>query len=709
MHAVSDKGLHLISYVDLEKPELSALRGAADPARAFVAFVTTPPRPGFRFEYDRKAELLAFLREHYQAWRHLDTGETDRVAGLTVEQARAARALSAVPELGKAWWATGDPRYGEAFQRFYLSVPTGEMFNWDSFNGTQPAIELDAFFLLVDCPGFSAEGRIAFLDHMHAIADNAWDVHTSRWEQIMLGPEGHNWYLHGMHGLPLIGLLFPEFKRSSFFLRAGWSVVEEHVRGHYKADGGARETTLGYQAGSMLVLWDLYCLAQRNGHPVSAGFAERLVRSTLFLLRLMSPQGGLPSFGDGGHAAGGLTELAATAAALSGDGECKWYAQYCRAQLEATRQRRPSGEETPGAIPLCAFWNVGLAGALTYARTRARNPDHVSVLMGPTGYAAMRNGDRPKANYLAIAAADRGPIVTSHGHNDVFALEVHASGVRFLGEMGCAPYGISPGRAYDQKTEAHTCLAVEGMEQAPIVSEWRWAGCVIPAARRWISEPTHDFFHGVHEGYYRWPEHQTLHARKVFFVKTAPSYWVVMDWVESNLKNQYRVYFHGCVPGRLRRKAILLGEEKAPRLAVMPPAGDRLAAKGIISRGLKAYIREKRLDPDRYPCFAYAKRAASHCFVWVLVPLAPEEALPRVKRLGVLVNGVVQRSHGASAVEIAFSDLTDTLCVSHKDFDGDLEFGEHRAWGHLAFRRIARGGETLLAIDHTMADGTCGR
>ena len=709
MDLMSQKRSHLMSYVDLARPELAAVRKAPDAAAAFVAFAARPPRPRFRFEYECKPELLAFLREHYEGWRKFNTSEAERLCAMTIEQAKGPRALATIPALGQAWWATDDPKYGEAFQRFF-SVPTGDMFNWENFNGTQPAIELDAFFLLLDCPGFSVEGRIAFLDHTHAITDNAWDVYTSRWNQLMLGPEGHNWYLHGMHALPMFGLLFPEFKRSAFFLRTGWSVVEEHVRGHYKADGGARETTLGYQAGSMRNLWDMYAIAQRNGYPMSPGFVDRLLNATLFLLRLMSPQGGLPSFGDGGHSLGGMTDLAATAAALTGDGRCKWYAEYCQARLEAARAKPSSSpSQAPGVLPLCSFWNVGLTGARTYAATRARNPNHVSVLMGPTGYAALRSSDAPDANYLAVAAADRGPIVTSHGHNDVFALDVLASGVRFLGEMGCAPYGNTPGRDYDQKTEAHNCLTIEGMEQAPIINEWRWSGHAIPAVRRWITEPTHDFFHGVHEGFYNWSKHLTLHARKVFFVKSEPSYWVVFDWVESNIKNDYRIYFHGCVPGKLEGQAIMLGEAKGPRLAVMPPAEDRLAVRKVAPEGLKAYIREKDLDAKSYPCFAYARKAESHCFVWALMPLAPREPLPQVQRLPEVVNGIAEDAHGATAVQIAFRGVTDTLCVSHKDFDGDLEFGGQRSWGNLAFRRSARGKGEILAIDHTMADGVCGR
>ena len=700
----TDKSQHLAQYLDLDRFDLAAVKAAPDPGRAFVQHVARQPRPKFRFEYDRKAEVLDFLRRNYSAWRNFDLTEAKRLAGLTIAQAKAERALETVRVLGQAWWATGDPAWGQAFERFYRSVPTGEMFNWNVFAGTQGSIELDAFFLLLDCDGFSADGRIAFLDHLHALTDDAWDTYTSQWTPSMLGPEGHNWYMHGIHALPLVGLLFPEFKRSAFYVRTGLGLLEEHLRGHYRSDGGARETTLGYQCNSLAEnLWDMAIIAQRNGQPLSPEFTNRLLNATRFILRLATPAGSPPSFGDTRTAAGSATLLAAVAAAATGDGELKGYAEQFR------RHAPGAAGEAPGEIPQEAFWIVGLAGAATYAATRARNPQSTSVLMGPTGYAVLRNSAEPQAEYLAIAAADRGPIVTSHGHNDVFAVEVHAQGIRFLGEMGHAQYGPSPARDYDEKTEAHNCLAIDSMEQAPIVNEWRWGGHVIPAVRRWISEDSHDFFHGVHEGYYRAPEHQTLHARKILFLKSAPSYWILFDWVESNVENPLTAYFHGCCPGRIDGRNIRLGAATGPQLAICPPVGDPVTPERISNPGLTAYLAEKQLKADDYPCFGYRRRVASECLVWVLAPLQPGEQPPSVRRLPLRLNGAETPNIRATALEIAFQGHTDRVCLSHTEFNAELQFGDESAWGFLAFSRVNADGSAGLSFTHRVNEGECGR
>lgn len=702
----SEKASHLLKAINLELPSLAAVKAAPAPAEALVRHLAASPRPRFWVEVDRKPELLAFLSENYAAWRTYDRAPADGVAARSLADAQKSRGLADIALLGQAWWATGDPAYGAAFQRFYTAVPTGAMFSWGSFNAIQVALELDAYMLLQDCPGFTTEGRIAFLDHLFALADDAWDSSLSRWSPLMLGPEGHNWWLHGSRGLPSLGLMFPELKRGEFLLRSAWSIFEEHLRGHYKSDGGGRETTVGYQVGSVMNMWELILVARRNGHPVTAELVASACRATRFVLQLLVPGGHVPQFGDDhdGGKPGHLATVAAVAAAVTGDREFKWYAEYLRARLTS----QPA--ENSDAIPFPAFWHVGLEGARAYTATRAKDPHLTSVLMGPTGYAAMRTALKPDALHLAIAAADRGPIVTSHGHNNIFAIEVHAHGTRFLGEPGPAPYGESPGRDYDQKTEAHTCFTVDGLEQTPLHGEWRWDAVTFPCVRRWISEPTHDFFDGVHEGFYRYQRQEILHARKVLFIKAEPAYWLVLDWVEAAAEYPYRAYFHGCVPGRIEGKTIRLGEPQAPGLAVVPPEEDVLDLQPVSNAGLDAYVKEKQLDPGRYPCFAFGMKARSGCWAWVLAPQATAgQAVPRVRRLPATLNGAEAKPQDATALEIAWPDVTDSVCVSHKAFDSALAWGDQTAWGFLACRRRNAQGKVLLNIEHTVADGSCGR
>jgi len=703
MHKIEGKADYLFAHLNHALPAVQACLRHPQPATALLRLFTAQPRPQFRFDYTRKAEICAFLHQHYAAWRTDDTSLADDLVATLTAEGLCQQVVMGVRELGLAWWKTGNPRYGIAFNQVFDGTSTAAIFNWGYFSGRQASLELDAFYLLLDCDAFTEGGRLGFLAHLYAILTTGWDRHVAQFSPLTLGPEGHNWYVHGVCGMPWLGILFPEFDRADELLHSGWSVVEEHLRGHYLPDGGARETIFGYQWDSLLHLWDLYLLASRNHFPTSPAFLERMMRATRILFEVMTPRGTLPSFGDKWLTPVMLTRLAAIAATLTGDRECKWYAEYAR------RFVADGALETPGEIPRCAFWDVGLAGAHAYADIAPLQPGKCSFLLGDMGYAVLRTTHAPEAAYLAMAAAPRGPIVTSHGHNDIFSLEVHAHGAQFLGELGCAPYGETPGRWYDQTTAAHNCLTVDGEEQVPLLTEWRWDGNVYPKIRRWISQDTHDFVHGVHEGYYRYPDQQTIHARKIFFVKSAPAYWVVMDWVESNLDREYRVYFHGCLPGACEGNTFVIGDRDIAHLAVIPPAGDELTVAQVQEAGWQAYCQERAIDPHVYPCVAYTTRARKTCLVWVLSPLQPGQTMPKVSRLPALANGVAQLPDDVTTIQVTFPEVTDRLCIAHRDFDARLSVNDETSWGFLSFVRRNALHEPVLTITHTVADGVCGR
>ena len=74
----------LMEAMDWNRPEMSGVRQAADPAAALLAALARPPRGHYRFEYQRKAQLLTYLREHYASWRQFDTTAAEKIASLTL-------------------------------------------------------------------------------------------------------------------------------------------------------------------------------------------------------------------------------------------------------------------------------------------------------------------------------------------------------------------------------------------------------------------------------------------------------------------------------------------------------------------------------------------------------------------------------------------------------------------------------------------------
>lgn len=706
MQTITEKATKVLAQVDWRRRELAEIRDTERSVETLMAHLGRQPRPSYNVELTRKADILAFLSEHYPRWRAFDTAEADRLVDDLPKNPKAARGVG---ELGIAWWATGDPRYGAAFDRLFRENDTGSvMADWH-FRALAASSDLRAYLLLQDCPGLTLEGRIAFFDHLLAMCNGAFDEVLMGYNHRLLGTNGHNYWVNSSIALPEVGMLFPEFARSPFFLRTGDSVMEEHLRNNYKADGGSRETAFAYQGYEMLLLWTLLMLQERNGAPVSPLFRERIDLCTRFILRLMTPQGGLPKFGDMSHLPGELTQLAAVATAATGDGAFKWYAEYARRFLP-----RAEGE-TPGALPYVAFWQCGLAGAEIYERTAITAGDGASVLMAPTGLAVLRDGAAPDASFLAIIAAERGPIVTSHGHSDVFSLDVWAAGDRFIGEPSCKQYGYSEGRKYELSTASKSTVVVNGRSQVGMPAPWRFDGLVLPTVVRWIRAATHDFFHGAHEAYYRHKVNETLHERKIFFLKStpeqpAPGYWVVLDYLESGQENDYVISFQGLHPGEISGLTGLMRAPSGTGFAIVPPEGDSLTVEIDHSPARQAFQREYGFVPEQYPCFAYRRRAADACLAWVLVPLASGRSVPAVRRLPVRLDNLDLPHMAAVALEINFGEYRDLLCISHKEFDCQLTFAGESYWGLLAFRRYnARGGACRLAFENRVSDGVCGR
>jgi hypothetical protein len=351
---------------------------------------------------------------------------------------------------------------------------------------------------------------------------------------------------------------------------------------------------------------------------------------------------------------------------------------------------------------------VGMSGAEVYRRTTARNPHVASVLMPDTGYAVMRAPEdvATPARYLAISAAPRGPIVTSHGHNDIFSFDLHADGTRFLGSPGHVAYGKSDARNYDQSTQAHNCLTVDDDEQVPLLTEWRWSGAAWPTVRRWKTTAEFDFFHAVHEGYYQYGKRQVLHARKFVFIKD-PGYWVMLDWLESDAEHDYRVYFHAYSGGRLDAGGMMLGPDDGHRLAILPATHAPTPVEEVRSTGLDAYRAAHHLNASDYPVFVAQRRAADDCMAWVLFPLSPGQQRPRVRTLDAKLEGAPAPAHDVTAVEVAFDGITDRIAVCHLDYDAAMSFGDESASGIMAWHR-RREGANVRTTTVSAADGVCG-
>jgi hypothetical protein len=57
----SEKNKRLLEAINWDYPGLAEVKAARDPAVAFIDHLLKPPRPAFRFEYQAKQAMLAYL------------------------------------------------------------------------------------------------------------------------------------------------------------------------------------------------------------------------------------------------------------------------------------------------------------------------------------------------------------------------------------------------------------------------------------------------------------------------------------------------------------------------------------------------------------------------------------------------------------------------------------------------------------------------
>src|SRR5690606_26792058 len=83
-----------------------------------------------------------------------------------------------------------------------------------------------------------------------------------------------------------------------------------------------------------------------------------------------------------------------------------------------------------------------------------------SCLLKPSGFAVMRNGDKPDSTFISL---NFGQFAGWHSHQDLLSLNFWSQGETLLEEHGrFGPYGIPLDQIF-RAPEAHNLLTIDGM------------------------------------------------------------------------------------------------------------------------------------------------------------------------------------------------------------------------------------------------------
>ncbi|HEY6003546.1 MAG TPA: heparinase II/III-family protein [Anaeromyxobacter sp.] len=240
-------------------------------------------------------------------------------------------------------------------------------------------------------------------------------------------------------------------------------------------DGTSFEGSLPYQRFSLELFAAAAILAHAARRPLGGAYARRLGALFRSTRALLSSSGQIPQIGD--NDSGRILALRQRGPTEGG---------YLL-PLGAALLRDPSLLVRPEpADGVEVAWLLGPRALAALSSMRpGRPPGSASFPQG--GFHALRRG-RLEAFVSCGRNGQRG--IGGHNHNDKLALELHAGGAVAVCDPGCPSYTGDPElRNAFRSTRAHATLMVDGLEQAPILSDRLFALPDVTDARVLAFEP----------------------------------------------------------------------------------------------------------------------------------------------------------------------------------------------------------------------------
>ena len=612
----------LFAALDLERPELTAVRSAAlakDWPQAVAALASYyRARTSVPWHYDphqinRKTSYSKDGAEDTVAGRmrviYLDhefpEGKVDWFYNPTIARPELPRnhewqwqlgRMSYWYNLGRAYWGTGDERYAQAFVQHVRSWARDCMRPDNSGNGAgspwrtiECGIRMggswpDAWHRFLHSPSFTDADLALFLKVCYEHSLHLVKHHTTG-----------NWLTMEMSGLYTTGALFPEFRDAKAWRKLATAALYEELSTQFLPDGAQIELTTGYHQVALGNVLKIPRTAKVMGYldEMPTDYVARAERAYGFNLKMMTPERDMPHTNDAWHVnvAGSL------------GGAFRLFPERTDFQWIATD---------------------GKAGTA---------PDFTSLLLPYAGFAVMRSGWERDANFLAF---DGGLLGYGHVHQDKLQVIVHAYGREVLYDGGGGNYESSKWRRYSVDTFSHNTVLIDGLPQRRDTRD-RWGNVAKePLPITWRSGDVFDYAAASYEEAYGKADHRPAsHRREVLFLK--PDLFLVVDRLtpSDEAEHRYEARWHmasthvvkGSSPG-----SFASADEGQPNLAVIP----------LATVGLETEAASQQEEPEILGWLVHktskhmptttvrhvSKGTGAKLLVTLLVPLRATEACP---------------------------------------------------------------------------------
>lgn len=401
---------------------------------------------------------------------------------------------------------------------------------------------------------------IPALAWMAAEARGVW-AFSRPWHEAMLGTAGHNWWAFEFAALWKVAFFFPELKETRPFLSLFPQYLEQETSLSMGRDGYSAEQSVSYHFALADILDSWAHVATLNRLPLSPTLQARLRTMASLSHRLVGPDGVGPGFGDYGSP--DLRSRIREAAARFALPEAKYVAERLDPHARGVAFRGLLA--SPSALNA-----VGVDLLPAYRRLKPKAPP-LDTALDKAGLYVMRQDWSPRADYMAIEAAAKGEIVTSHGHTGLFNLVTYARGTPVLIDSNSSWETDASGKMWRVGSFAHNVTTVDGQHQLPIRGMFRWGQVVHPAVDEWVSRPDSVYFSGVHEAYERLEHRVSACRRKVFYLRG--HYWILIDRftaASARDAHTYTQHFQIALPGSLDARGRLTTRGPRGNLLIVP-------------------------------------------------------------------------------------------------------------------------------------------
>lgn len=262
----------------------------------------------------------------------------------------------------------------------------------------------------------SSVTRTAWLYYLRSIHDHA--------EFLLNHAEhGSNRLLMEMNGLLNCGLIFPEFKRASHWLRTAMAQLEAEMQSQVHTDGTHYEYSTGYQLVCIRHFEEAMEKVERaSDTQFSIAYRDRLVSMWESVMYMLRPDGKLPMLNDADQ-----------------------------------HEISPLLFEAGKKYDRSDFIYVATSGQ------QGKPPSGASHRFPWGRRAVMRDSWQPDALYGLLETA---PFGYGHQHEDALTFEIMAYGQPLIGTMGRFTYAENAIRHYLTSSRAHNVVLIDGCEQA---------------------------------------------------------------------------------------------------------------------------------------------------------------------------------------------------------------------------------------------------